>query len=198
MLFLRRPSADLLRARLAAEAKLDHSYPEVGATRDVRDGRPDVPGHYAIDHHRARLGRGRETFERACAALHRWEMFAVPRVELCWPDAPIEVGTTVGVLARRPVWSFNVSRIVYTVGGVDEAGEIERHGFAYGTLPAHLVIGEERFLVEHHRADDSVWYDLLVFSRPGSGPAKLARRYARSVQHAFARGSLRAMARASR
>jgi uncharacterized protein (UPF0548 family) len=34
-----------------------------------------------------------------------------------------------------------------TIGLVDEWG-VERFGFAYGTLPCHLVAGEERFQVE--------------------------------------------------
>jgi len=190
MLLLRRPSADFVRSHLAAQAKLEHSYPEHGATRAANDGRPDVPGHYAIDHHRVQLGHGRPTFERARAALRRWEMFALPWVELCWPDAPIEVGSSVGILAGGRVWSLNACRIVYTL---DESGETCRYGFGYGTLPDHVEIGEERFLVEYHARDDSVWYDLLAFSRPGQWMAKLAHRYTRSVQHAFARGSMRAM-----
>jgi uncharacterized protein (UPF0548 family) len=191
---VRRPSADFIRSHLAAQARLGHCYPEHAATRDARDGRVEVPGHYAVDHHRAQLGNGRPTFERAKAALRRWEMFALPWVELCWPDAPIEIGTTVGILAGRSIWSLNACRIVYTL---DEAGDIERYGFGYGTLPDHVEIGEERFLVEYHRLDDSVWYDLLSFSRPGHWVAKLASGYVRSVQHAFARGSMRAMERAS-
>ena len=190
MLLLRRPSRDFIDRHLAAQAKLDHSYPEQGATRDTQTGRPPVPDVYVVDHNRVRLGTGRETFERAKAAIHRWEMFALPWVELCWPDAPIEVGTTVGVLAGRGAWSLNACRIVYTL---DEEGEVARHGFGYGTLPDHVEIGEERFLVEHHRADDSVWYDLLAFSRHGHWLARLAGPTTRSVQRAFAAGSKRAM-----
>ena len=194
MLLLRRPSSDFVRSHLAEQALLNHSYPERSATRDATDARPDVSGHYAIDHHRVQLGRGRLTFERAKAALHRWEMFALPWVELCWPDAPIEVGTTVGILAGGRLWSLNACRIVYTL---DESGDPDRYGFGYGTLPDHVEIGEERFLVEYHPSDDSVWYDLLAFSRPRHWTAKLARAYTRSVQRAFAGGSMRAMAHAS-
>ena len=191
MLLLRRPSPEFVRSHLAAQAALPHSYPEQGATRDAVEGRPAVPARYAVDHNRVRLGHGRATFERARAALARWEMFALPWVELCWPDAPIAVGTTVGILAGGRGWTLNACRIVYTLD------ESERFGFGYGTLPDHVEIGEERFLVERRAEDDSVWYELLAFSRPGHWLAKLANPYVRSVQHAFARGSLRAMARAS-
>jgi alpha-ketoglutarate-dependent taurine dioxygenase len=42
---------------------------------------------------------------------------------------------------------------------------VRRFAFAYGTLAEHAESGEERFQVEW-REDDSVWYDILAFSRP--------------------------------
>lgn len=49
---------------------------------------------------------------------------------------------------------------VYPAGAPIEAG---RFGFAYGTLPSHAEIGEERFMVELR--DGAVWYDILAFSQ---------------------------------
>src|SRR4029077_5282370 len=40
---------------------------------------------------------------------------------------------------------FNACRIVYVM---EEHEPFERYGFAYGTLPQHGAIGEERFTVE--------------------------------------------------
>lgn len=54
-------------------------------------------------------------------------------------------------------------------------GSIARFGFAYGTLPGHVESGEERFQIEWHRSDDSVWYDILAFSRPNHPLARLPR-----------------------
>jgi len=45
---------------------------------------------------------------------------------------------------------------------IDETVPVRRFGFAYGTLPAHVEQGEERFSVELH-ADGAVWYDLRAF-----------------------------------
>jgi uncharacterized protein (UPF0548 family) len=194
MLYLRPPSEAALRAHLDAQSNREFSYPEHGATRHARGAAVEVSSRYAIDHNRIQLGNGREAFERAKDALRSWTMFDLPWVQLCWRDAPIKTGTTVGILTRgRGPQILSACRIVYTL---DEDAEVERYGFGYGTLPDHVEIGEERFSVEFHRADESVWYDLLAFSRPGHWMAKLAHRYTRSVQHAFARGSKRAMLRA--
>jgi uncharacterized protein (UPF0548 family) len=183
-----RPSDDEVRRLIAEQASRPFSYPDVGATR----GEP--PAGYTVDHNRVRLGAGRVVFERAVAALRGWRMFAVDGVELCWPTAPIAVGTTVAVLAAvGAVWSLNACRVVYVI---DETEPIVRRGFAYGTLPAHAVRGEERFLIEWSPASDDVHYDLLALSRPRTPLLTLARPLVRGAQRRFARGSLAAMHRA--
>jgi uncharacterized protein (UPF0548 family) len=87
-------------------------------------------------------------------------------------------------------WSLNVSRIVYVM---EEQGAVEKFGFAYGTLKSHVERGEERFTVEWNRADDSVWYDILAFSRPNLRLIKLGKPYARWLQKRFAKESLKRM-----
>jgi uncharacterized protein (UPF0548 family) len=152
-----------------------------------------MPSGFTIDQNRVQLGLGDEVFERAKAALRDWKMFELPNVELCWPDTPIEVGRCVAVLVSHwGFWSFNAARIVYVF---DEQGEIDRSGFAYGTLRDHAEIGEERFSVEWNHADDSVWYDLRAFSRPGT-LTKLVFPLARRLQKQFAIESKKAMLRA--
>ena len=91
------------------------------------------------------------------------------------------------------VWWLNACRIVYAVS---EEGPVNRFGFAYGTLPEHPESGEERFTVEWHQADDSVWYDILAFSRPHHVLARLGYPYVRRLQKRFARDSAAAMVRA--
>lgn len=175
----------MIDAFLARQAGRAFSYSEVGASRAT------PPAGYDVDHHRVSLGAGAETFARARDALRRWEMFNLGWVELWRRDTPIEVGATVAVLVRTlGLWSLNASRIVYVT---DDAGAIARFGFAYGTLPDHAERGEERFTVEWHRSDDSVWYDLLAFSRPSHPLARLGYRYARRLQRRFAVDSMRAM-----
>jgi uncharacterized protein (UPF0548 family) len=189
MLSLRKPSADTLRDFLAVQSKLDLTYPAVGATAAT------PPAGYVVDHTRIELGEGAGTFTAARAALERWEQFRLGWVEAWPPDAPIQVGQVVAVTARLfGLWWLNACRIVYVV---DEAGPVQRFGFAYGTLPEHAESGEERFTVERREEDDSVWYDILAFSRPRQFLARLAYPFARRIQKRFARDSAAAMLRAA-
>src|SRR5262249_37567536 len=113
--------------------------------------------------------------------------------QLCWPDAPIAIGSTIAILAAGfGLWTLNVCRIVYVV---EEDGPVRRYGFAYGTLPEHVGRGEERFTVEWRR-DDSVWYDILAFSQPNHLLMQLGYPAMRMLQRRFAQDSKRAMQRA--
>jgi uncharacterized protein (UPF0548 family) len=188
MLLLHRPDAQAIAAFLISQKASNFSYPEVGATR----GSP--PPGYLVDHNRICLGTGRDTFARARAAITAWKMFDVPGLFFCDPSTPVREGETVALLVQHfAFWSLNACRIVYVF---EEGGAIEKFGFAYGTLPEHGAIGEERFRVEFHSGDNSVSYDLLAFSRP-TLLAKLAYPYARTLQRRFARESKAAMLKAS-
>ncbi len=182
MFFTRRPLDHRIREFLAAQRDQPFSYPQVGATRD------NAPEGYNVDRSRIQLGSGEAAFERAKAAIREWKMFAMPWIQLCWPDTPIEVGSTVGVLVSHfGFWSLNAARIVYTIDDPD------RCGFAYGTLTGHAEIGEERFAVEFRR-DRTVWYEIYAFSRP-RGLARCAYPFSRRLQRRFARDSMSAMRR---
>ncbi len=129
------------------------------------------------------------------AALRRWEHFHLGWVDLCWPNTPLEPGQCVAVLAHVcALWCLNACRIVYIV---NEEGPVQRFGFAYGTLPEHAESGEERFTVEWE-TDDTVWYDVLVFSRPNQLSVRLGYPLLRRLQKRFAGGSAAAMARATK
>jgi len=186
------PSAQRIARFLDAQRDAPFSCDEVGASRKAAK----VPTDYAVDHNRARLGGGKDTFDRAVAALYAWKMFDVGWVRLVPANAPVEVGMTVAVLVRHyGFYSLNPCRISYTFEQ-DEGGLLKR-GFAYGTLPGHGEKGEERFTVEWRREDDSVFYDLYAFSRPNHPLAKLGYPLARRLQRRFAKDSLRAMVQAT-
>ncbi len=176
-----------MHAFLAAQSHRECSYEQVGASRVA------APAGYIVDHNRVQLGVGRAAFERAREALTQWKMFDMTWLELCWPNVPIETGATVAVAVQHlGFWSLNACRVVYTI---DESGPIEKFGFAYGTLPDHSEIGEERFTVEFHVDDQAVWYDVYAFSRPRP-LACLAYPYTRALQKRFATDSKRAMQKA--
>jgi uncharacterized protein (UPF0548 family) len=187
MLRWSKPDRSAIERFVAAQREEKFSYTEVGASRG------QAPSGYTVDHNRIELGRGADAFERAKGAVRRWKMFDMGWVELCWAETAIEVGPCVAVvISHLGFWSVNACRIVYMV---EEHGAVERFGFAYGTLAEHGEIGEERFTVEFNREDQTVWYDVYAFSRPGA-LARLAYPFTRALQRRFARDSKAAMRRA--
>jgi uncharacterized protein (UPF0548 family) len=190
MFSLRKPSEAAARRFISSQENLPFSYKNVGASREGA-----APQGYAVDRYRVRLGEGPEAYARAVEALRGWRQFNLGWTWLLPPHAPIEVGTTVGVLAHHyGFWSLNTARIVYLV---EESGEVERFGFGYGTLPGHAERGEERFGVEwHRRLDGSVYYDVFAFSRPKHPLAWPGYPFARLLQKRFRRNSKRAMVEA--
>ena len=193
MFSLTRPSAARIAALLAAQEGAPFSCAQVGATRG-----PPPPG-YAVDHNRAALGSGAETFERAVAALRHWRMLDLGFAAVYPARAAVEPGRAVAVVARHyGFWSVNACRIVYVVDEAEGVGGLRRAGFAYGTLPDHGVVGEERFTVEWRASDDSVWYDLYAISRAGHPLAWLGYPLVRRLQRRFARASKAAMVTAAR
>ena len=185
MFLFRKPSPPFIRAFLEGQAKLDFTYPAVGATADK------PPLGFVVDHTRIKLGTGQAAFSAAKNALKSWEQFRLGWVEPFWPDTPIEPSQVVAVLGRAfCLWVLDACRVVYVVN------EQRRFGFAYGTLPDHVESGEERFTVEWND-DDSVWYDILAFSRPNHFLARLGYPLVRRLQKRFARDSAAAMKRAA-
>lgn len=191
MFLLAKPDHTAIRRFLDACTDDDLSYPEIGATKT---GTP--PAGYNADHNRLYLGNGIGDYRLAVQAIRDWRIFKMAWLELCWPDTPIETGKNVAILVNHiGFWSLNAARIVYVV---EETGDVEIFGFAYGTLNEHVESGEERFTVEFHKESGEVWYDLFAFSKPSHILARLGYPLSRYLQKRFAAGSKEAMLRAVR
>ena len=185
MFFLTKPSNEFIREFIATQRNLDFSFPNA----DIDS--MDATRGYAVDHNRVEVGKGQEVFSRAVSAIKRWEMFNIGWLELLWPEAPIEEGTTVAVLVHHlGFWSLNACKIVRVI---DEVEPVRRYGFVYGTLPDHAERGQERFTVEWRHDSNKVIYDILAYSRPNTLFAKLGYPFTRALQKRFARHSMRAM-----
>src|ERR671910_2211440 len=108
---------------------------------------------------------------------------------------PHHGGTVVAVLGRHfGLWSLNACRIVCVIE--EEASLLKRYGFAFGTLSGHVEWGEERFTVEWHRAEDSVFYEVFAFARPAHPLAKAGSPFVSLIQRRFASASMRSIAAA--
>jgi uncharacterized protein (UPF0548 family) len=167
---------------ISAQRNLPFTYCEVGATNTT------PPSAYNVDHNRIQLGEGGATYARAVVALKEWRQFDLGWVTIVPRGVAVEAGATVAVKARAyGTWSLSAARVVYVIN------EARRFGFAYGTLPDHVERGEERFFVEW-LPDNTVWYDILAFSRPQHPLVRLSSPLARRLQRRFARESLSRMA----
>ena len=186
MFSLRKPAEPRVRAFIETQAECDYSYrPFVGSTRN-----DECPAGYVVDRTRIRLGSGSNTYHMAKTAMLDWQHYGFDWLDLYRPDAMCAVGQDVAVVARAVgVWSTNVCRVVYVI---DEAEPVRRSAFAYGTLPGHVETGEERFQIEWH-PDDSVWFEILAFSRPKHVLVYLAYPYIRWIQKRFGRDATRTL-----
>ncbi|MGW4028689.1 DUF1990 family protein [Streptomyces sp. NPDC004838] len=152
------------------------TYPEVGAT--LLGPMPD--GYHHL-HHTVRIGRGREVFEAAGAAVTAWRMHRASGVRLRATAERAEAGVRVEVSAGPgPLRIAAPCEIVWVSYGRD------RTGFAYGTLDGHPERGEESFVVDI-RDDGSVWFTVMAFSRPARWYTRLAGPLVPVLQKAYAR-----------
>ncbi len=188
MFALFEPSGAQIEDFLARQKGLPFSYQEVGASRAT------IPSGYPINHHRIQLGNGADAFDRAKDAIQSWAVYKLSWTRLYPFDAPVAVGEVVCVVVNHGFCrSINPCRIIYIL---EENLEVERFGFAFGTLPGHSEEGEERFTVEWRRDDNSIWYELLAFARPHHILAKIGSPFVRLTQRRFAKDSFSAMRKA--
>lgn len=190
MFFLLPPDEAVIARILREQAPLPFSYPEVGATRSA------APAGYNVDDYGLALGQGEATFQRACAALDAWVMYP-PWIHIFPAGVPASEGHVFASLIEHlGFYSLNSGRVIYTID--ERGGAVERRGFAFGTLPGHEEMGEERFCVSWARSSDEVRYDVLAFSRPRGLLPRLGAPVGRMLQRRFIRESRVAMLQAAR
>ena len=187
MFHLLRPSENRVREFLLGERDSALTYGEVGASRGV------LPRGYTVSRTRERLGMGRAGFERAAEALVSWEAMRLGWIEIFSSQPRAREGDTFAILARHCFfWSLQSCRVVYMS---NEDGAIRRSSLAYGTLGRHGVRGEERLTVEWHSQDQTVWYEIVSFSRPKHWLVIAASPLLQRLQAKFVRDSILTMKR---
>lgn len=185
MFQLHKPTLDEARQYLATLQGSSFSYDAVGC---IRTGK--YPPRFNVDHHRVLLGHGADAFVSACQAVCDWRFFPAKVADIAPRPEPITVGTMVAVVYHAwPifVWTLMPARILEVIDSTKQGSHVEvrQFGFTCGTLPGHWEMGEERFLVEWLKSDNSVWYDLLAVSRPRHWLARLGYWFARREQGRF-------------
>jgi uncharacterized protein (UPF0548 family) len=185
MIYLTLPSLLTLHPYLEQQKLLPLTYQAVGKTA-FSELIPDFDN----DYNKQYLGEGTAVFEAAKNAIQQWKMFPQPWTVI-QPHAPIRKGETVSMCAQAfGLWWRNACQIVYVID------EPRRFGFAYGTLPGHVEMGEELFLIEMDE-NEKVFYILKAFSRPRHWMAKVGYPIMRYFQRKFQKESKEAMVRFS-
>ena len=189
MFLVRRPSPERIDRFLRESQVLPVSYSPTGIVTG-NTLRTD------LDEAAVVIGHGKAAFERARAALTAWKQFDIGWVETFPPAAPLVPGTVVAVQIRHfGFWSLNGCRVLYSVGGVND---VDRFGFAYGTLTNHAESGEELFEVCIDPQTDEVIYRIRAISWPQATLARVGQPIARVLKKRFRDQSADAMTRATR
>lgn len=134
-------------------------------------------------------------FERALAAILRYEVFPPDLVQGVLRRTPLEPGDTVGIRYRGfpAVELFFAARVVDRFRG--EQDGLVRAGFTYQTLIGHPELGEETFSAWKEPASGRVGVELRSWSRPGTRLARAAAPLVRRVQVRANRAALEHLSR---
>lgn len=190
MFYIFKPSANEIKKFIEAQSEQTFSYAEVGWTKEQ-----NAPENFPVNHLRKKLGSGGKIYEKAVKAVHSWQMYALDWTQIRPENAPVATGETVVTMINHLGFrSLNPCRIVYLFD--EKNNSRQKNGFAFGTLPAHSEMGEERFSVEWNRETDEVFYELYAFAKPHNPLAKIAFPYVGYLQKSFAADSYKAMLRA--
>ena len=196
-------------------------YAAVGATQ-AHDLMQYPPRGFTPVEASIRLGSGADRFESAAASLLSWDVQRGAGIHVVDVKAdsgqryggiryaedgtalePIAVSTEQRFAAdgtpyiasgttarlRGRTGSFRIDERVRIVYVIEEATVV---AFAYGTVGAHRVSGEESFRVVR-RDDDSVWFEVRSFTRPVSLAYRLFPPLVKIRRKAFTTAYLRAL-----
>lgn len=146
------PPKEVIRA-LAASL----TYTELAATLGE-----SLPAGYRHSERSVRVGKGRETFERAAEAIRSWGIQRGAGLRVLTSSEVVAEGEVAVVrLTLGPIKIDGPNRVVAVVD------EEDRRGFAYGTLEGHPEQGEQLFLVEID-AEGAVTFTVRSFAKRAS------------------------------
>lgn len=135
------------------------------------------------------LGSGNEIWAAAKQAMKQWAMFPDGWAQIYYQNPIFKKGDIVVMNARAfGIWWLNAARILTVLD--DE----NHYGFAYGTLPNHVEMGEELFQISMNEHGE-VYYSITAFSKPRFWALRWTYPLSRYFQKKFVRDSLHKMKR---
>ncbi|KAK9840444.1 hypothetical protein WJX74_009984 [Apatococcus lobatus] len=191
---LGRPSFENLQQAAAEAEGRPVNHPYEGLSREAPPFADDLRKRgWQLDIRRGQVGHGKQVYGALSRALKTWS-----HMDLGWCDTNrpmLESGNPVCIAAKTLfLWTRNPLRIVYAAEEqYPKPFKGRRLLYGQSTLLGHQLAGEERFGLEWHAADDSVWYEICTFSRPASALAALTYPLVRKQQHRFQQQSFKKM-----
>ncbi|BCB77654.1 DUF1990 family protein [Phytohabitans flavus] len=131
------------------------TYPETGATL-----RGPLPAGYRHLRRRMRVGAGAKAYASAVEAVLTWRMHKAMGVRVQASAPRAAAGVTVTTRPSLGPVGLDAPCVVVWA----EHGE-RQGGFGYGSVGRHPLRGEEAFVVTRDE-DDTVWLEIVAFSRP--------------------------------
>ncbi len=187
MLYLKRPENQRIRLWLNEQAEKPVSYEEVGMTSSET-----MPGGYHHVDHQVCVGQGQRAFQAAKEALGQWGCFNLPWMRLLFDGNP-ESGNHLAIAAQvAGVWTVHCNRVIDCDLG---QGSPNLWSFTVGTLPKHMLKGEEQISVALDSVSGDVVYRIRSFSRPHQRLANVFIKLIRHQQIRFCQESTSAIRR---
>ena len=187
MLYLKRPENERIRHWLDEQAQANLSYQEVGMTDAV-----SLPqGYYHIDH-QVIIGQGRSVYKAAKEALSQWGCFHLPWMRLLFDGNP-EAGNHLAIAAQvAGFWTVHCTRVIDCC---QDSSDQHHWSFTVGTLPRHMLSGEEKISIALDPVSGDVQYRIRSFSRPNQTLSRICVGLIRHHQARFCNESAAAIKR---
>jgi uncharacterized protein (UPF0548 family) len=144
----------------------------------------EVPRGFTLDAYTVDLGRSDRIFERARGILRAFGHYPDSFSRVVPLDGTLREGLVFGTVATHLGFaSLHPCRILFVI---EESG---RFGFGLGTLPGHIAIGEETFVVVREGEGEGarVRLEVRALSRPANRLVRLGRPLMRAYQRRFQR-----------
>lgn len=192
MIHILRPAKEKMPKLIANWQSKAFTYKDVGFTKTKNT---EPPQGFNLDRRRIVLGHGEQVFLKAKECVKNWKMYDVGWMDIHRPLPKIEEGAiSVTFLKLCGIWFTAIPcRIIYTIN--EELPDKHQFGFGFGTIEGHPEKGEERFLVEWNKEDDTVHYEVYAISRSGHFLTKCGYPVMRYLQGCFFRDTQQAMLR---